>query len=110
MDYGDNLDMNVIAREKFDKFFGLDNMQWGEPDEYGTRRMIIHKDSNMQSLESSEEKALQQAGQQPTVSVVNHSKTTNASTASSSSNQANVGQPQQSIPITNRHGAAPASI
>ena len=110
MDYGDNLDMNIIAREKFDKFFGLDDMKWGEPDEYGTRRMIIDKDSNMQSLESPAEKALQQAGQQTTVTVVNQSNTQNISTASSSSNQANVGQTQQSIPISNTHGAAPRSV
>ena len=53
---------------------------------------------------------LQQAGQQGTVTVVNHSNTQNISTASSTSKQANVGQTQQSIPISNRHGAAPASI
>ena len=110
MDYGDNLDMNIIAREKFEKFFGLDDMKWSEPDEYGTRRMIIDKGSNMQSLASPVEKALQQAGQQSTVSVVNQSNTQNISTASSSSNQNNVGQTQQSIPISNTHGAAPRSV
>ena len=53
---------------------------------------------------------LQQAGQQTTVSVVNQSTTQNISTASSSSKQNNVGQTQQSIPISNTHGAAPASV
>ena len=53
---------------------------------------------------------LQQAGQQSVITVVNQTNTQNVSTASSSSNQANVGQTQQSIPISNRHGAAPASV
>ena len=89
MDYGDNLDMNVIAREKFDKFFKIDEM--------------------VEKL-TQNDKVVQQAGQQGTVSVVNQSNTTNSSSASSTSNQKNIGQTQQSIPISNRHGAAPASV
>ena len=69
---------------EFDKFFGIDKMTFGN------------------------ESTLQQSGQQSTVSVVNHTNTTNVSTASSTSKQNNVGQTQQSIPITNSHGAAPS--
>jgi hypothetical protein len=53
---------------------------------------------------------LQQAGQVPVIKIVNQSNTVNSSTASSSSKQNSVGQTQQSIPISNMHGAAPASV
>ena len=61
-----------------------------------------------QLLELVNDTQLQQAGQQGTVTVVNESTTVNSSTASSQSQQNNVGQTQQSIPITNIHGAAPS--
>jgi hypothetical protein len=73
----------------------------------GSMRMVA---AQMQNMPSINESTLQQAGQQSTVSVVNQSNTQNISTASSSSNQNNVGQTQQSIPISNTHGAAPRSV
>ena len=77
----------------------------------GSLRMAKARMANIGPIGISQsESALQQAGQQSTVSVVNQSNTQNISTASSSSNQANVGQTQQSIPISNRFGAAPRSV
>jgi len=73
----------------------------------GGMRMVA---AQMQNMPSINESTLQQAGQQTTVTVVNQSNTQNISTASSSSKQNNVGQTQQSIPISNTHGAAPASV
>ena len=73
----------------------------------GGMRMVA---AQMQNMPSINESALQQAGQQSTVSVVNQSNTQNISTASSSSKQNNVGQTQQSIPISNTHGAAPRAV
>ena len=70
----------------------------------GSMRMVA---AQMQNLPSFNDATLQQAGQQTTVREVNQSSTENVSTASSTSKQNNVGQTQQSIPISNTHGAAP---
>ena len=86
------------------------DIKWSEPDEYGTRTMIMPE--GIMSLYPSDvnQKALQDAGQQSTITVVNESTTQNISSASSSSKQNNVGQTQQSIPISNIHGGVPRSV
>ena len=73
----------------------------------GGMRMVA---AQMQNMPSINESALQQAGQVGTVSIVNHKEEHKTSFASGTSNTKRVFPPQRSIPISNRHGAAPRSV